>query len=252
MKMISTLVNKKVVLTLLISLLFLTNASIVQAETLTYKVYYGPICLGTVKFHVNLENQNEDSLNTERAIAQTNPLLFFISFYGDYESKFLSDGRSRLFIGTEYSGGDTLITIYDFNHEDSLIARTIREHSDSSITKSDTIKLQGPTYDGIAAIHYVRSNIVNPGKSIIYSLYEDNYGAVVVNVTDRVEKIAMESLNGVFNARLVKGEIRFKGMAGWSGKYETWVSNDDKAFILKAKVKIFLGSIQLYLASIEN
>ena len=251
MKIVRLPSNKRVILILFIVVFFSINASIIYAETLTYKAYYGPICLGTVKFYVNLDKQGEDSLSTERAIAQTNPLFFFISFYGDYESKFLSDGRSRLFIGTEYSGGDTLITTYHFNHEDSLMARTIRGYDDSNITKSDTIKMQGPTYDGIAAIHYVRSIIMNPGKSIIYSLYEDNYGPVIINVTDRVERIRLKSLDKDFYARFVEGEILFKGVAGWSGRYEAWISNDENAFFLRANVKIFLGSIQLNLVSIE-
>ena len=99
--MIRMHLDKRVVLKSLISILFLLNASSIYAETLTYKAYYGPIRLGTIKFHVNLESQIEDSLNTERAVVQTNPMLFFINFYGDYESKFLPDGRSKLFTGTE-------------------------------------------------------------------------------------------------------------------------------------------------------
>jgi len=243
--------NKRVILTLFIAVIFSINASIIYAETLTYKASYGPLRLGTVTFEVNIDNHSEESLQTERATVQSNPLVFLIRFYGIYESKLLSDGRSEYFKGTEYSGGDTLITTYHFIHEDSIMVRTIREYSDSGLIESDTIKLQETTYDGIAAIHYVRSNIMNPGKSIIYSLYEDNYGPVIINVTDRVERIRLKSLDKDFNARFVEGEILFKGVAGWSGRYEAWISNDENAFFLRANVKIFLGSIKLELVSVD-
>lgn len=251
MKIVRLPSNKRVILILFIVVFFSINASIIYAETLTYKAYYGPICLGTVTFEVNIDNHSEESLQTERSTVQSNPLIFFIHFYGLYESKFLSDGRSKFFTGIEYSGGDTMETTYYFNHDDSLIVRTIREQTGSSEMQTDTIKVQGPTYDGVAAIHYVRSNIMNNGESIIYSLYGDNYGPVIVNIRDRVEKIHLKSLDKDFDARFVEGEILFKGPIGWSGRYETWISNDENAFFLRANVKISLGSIKLKLVSIE-
>lgn len=54
-----------------------------------------------------------------------------------------------------------------------------------------------------------------------------------------------------FNDRFVEGKILFKGVAGCSGRYEAWISNDNNALFLTAKVKIFLGSIKLELVSID-
>ncbi|MBL7075384.1 hypothetical protein ISS37_09135 [candidate division KSB1 bacterium] len=63
--------------------------------------------------------------------------------------------------------------------------------------------------------------------------------------------VRIKGAGGDVDAIEIRGKAHYEGTAGFKGDFLCWFSNDERAFLLKAKIKIFLGSITIMLKENE-
>lgn len=230
--------------------LFMFESQSASAATYQYKGKYGPLRIGTLWLNTP-DSTFSGQDNPYHITVKSNPDIFFLDVHSEFTAWLDELGRPERFISTTYTSEDTITNQYFFNFADSILVFQLcatEEHGELI----DSIKMQGPTYDGLSALLLIPDGRINVKSNRFYSFFDGNYGPVELIYQDKSDQFSIPETPDKKDASLVKGKILFEGIAGWTGKFKAWVGTNhlDPVFFV-AKLKILIGSITLTLESIH-
>ncbi|MCK5076326.1 MAG: DUF3108 domain-containing protein, partial [Calditrichia bacterium] len=101
----------------------------------------------------------------------------------------------------------------------------------------------------MSLIYYARIHCYENIKDTLDVIYEGRPGKLEINFTGKKEFVSIESSSEKLPSHYINGRAFFKAIAGFGGKYEGWFSTDSSHVPLKAKMKVFIGSVELELES---
>lgn len=220
-------------------------------EVLRYKVTWSFIRLGTVIVEQRADSTNPGSFLVSMSVTST-PSLPFISV--DFLNEtLLSDDRQTITRETIFSGKDrSLQTMYSYEADRGLILA--HEYNRGAVSSVDSLTAEEPCYDALGL--FMTSRLLNgSGLSVtLPTLNDHSIRPTDLTFTTEPEEIEVDAFPSPIRCRRVMGNANWVGtsFAGMKGPFEGWISDDSAGIPLKARVKIFLGSIVLELESIER
>ncbi len=222
-------------------------------ERLTYEAYYGFMKLGEAVVEqyrdTTYKGQRRRILRTK---VTSNPKLLFVGYKEEHFNSIIANNDSTVYDlyywKDDVAGKKKKIEEYEYDYRNGrVIARKPR-------SKTDTLRLRGPSISGPAVIYHTRL-IAGTGKSTRIPIFI-NQKQHFIDMKDyrRTEKVENTIFGNTHeNAWYVDGDAAFDGPFGFSGKFKGWVMKDRYDNVpLEGHVKVWIGSIRVQLVKYEK
>lgn len=219
-------------------------------EELTYKVKWAFVRLGTLRTVVSdtLTIDNERVYHV-KVFVDSNPTLFFVNHHAVYESYFNDDLKVFLFKCNEKIEGVTYEAHYRFDYSDSLVYVTMTNKKDPSKQIKRITPFHYRLLDGTSLLYYARANVCHSKIDTVHYLDEGRDELSILQFMGRKGKVKIKALDKPLAACYLKGVVLGGGIAGLNGEFKGWFAQDEQAPPLKAKMKVFIGSVVIELES---
>lgn len=227
-----------------------SNASMLQiGEELEYDVSYLSIKLGKIKI-VTLNNDTYKGTKVYRTkiYIESNPNIPFLSlktiFNSWMDTSLTSgvyfEGNSKL--GDEKWGFQKITFNTPSGHSLKNIKYYDNEKINDTILTSNTKVLDGAT------LFFLARNCVNLKKKLkVPTIMDLSIGNTILNFTGKTEKTKIESVKYPIKTYYFDGKAEWVGVYGLGDKFEGWFSCDEARVPIKAKMKVYVGSIMIEL-----
>lgn len=244
---------------LLIVLIFLCNSyaenKILEVgEELNYKVYYGFIKLGEVKFKISGYDVSTKRYTATAELKNYEALpLIKINYF--FESTMQSKGDSLYsvrFYSSEFKDKDINHIDYKFDYEKGIIIAKNDKNFLNEEKKEIKIDEKKRFQDGLSLFYNARiHSLVN--KNYIVPVYINSQESTV-NYSFNMNKDAVSSDLKDYDMSTIKiiGTAHFIGVFGLTGEFMSWLSDDNARVPLKAKFNVSIGNITLELTSYKK
>ncbi len=222
-------------------------------EELTYKVKWSFIRLGTLRLLVDdITTIDDTPLYHVRLHIDSNPVLFFVNMHSEYESFIDDQLRVRLFLADEKIDNIVYKTEYRFDYNNKIIHAQYTSMKDPTQTIIKEIKFDDLIVDGTGMVFYARSNLHHTRTDTLTSLFEANFGKVMINFKGKKGNIKIDALPKSFETYYADGVVEMKAIAGLTGPFKGWFATDEQRPPLKAEMKVFIGSVIVELEAWKN
>ncbi len=223
-------------------------------EKLTFRVRWSFVRLGTLEMHV------VDSVRIKGRLLyriklrmDSNPVLIFVHLHNRYECLIDSLFRPVVYMVNEKNGEKRDVMIYQFDYDNNKVYWDILDSNDTTkVLEHKVLNLEHYMYDGISLTFFARGNAKLGASYRVYSFIEDRKGPVDMHFSEELHPLYFEPAKKKFSTFEVYGMFHLKGIAGVTGKYRGWFTNDDRRVPLKALMKVFVGNVVVELEKWEK
>lgn len=217
-------------------------------ENLLYQVKWSFIHLGTIRLQVMDTVTVDNILNyITRVTIESNPSIPFVDLYSQLDTYLDADFNVYRVFGVETIDGIDFDADYRFNYADSTIRFIYTDPKDPTNTRDEIQPMDTRLIDGLGMIYYARGNCHRSDPDTITTFYNAQRGKVDFDFTGRHERIGINIFDYKPKGHYIRGNVHMKGMAGLSGPFEGWFATDNRRPPLKARLKVFIGSVTLEL-----
>jgi hypothetical protein len=233
---------------------FADNRILEVGEELNYKVYYGFIKLGEVKFKISGYDATTKKYTATAELKNYEALpLIKINYF--FESTMLSKGDSLFsvrFYSSEFKEKDINHIDYTFDYDKGIIIAKNDKNFRNEEKKEIKIDEKKRFQDGLSLFFNARiHSLVN--KNYIVPVYINSQESTV-NYSFNMNKDVVSSDLKDYDIAAIKilGTAHFVGVFGLTGEFIGWLSDDNARVPLKAKFNVSIGSITLELTSYKK
>ncbi len=230
------------------------NRVLEAGEELNYKVYYGFIKLGEVRFKVSSYDASTKRYTATAELKNYEALpLIKINYF--FESTMQSKGDTLFsvrFYSSEFKDKDINHIDYTFDYEKGIIIAKNDKNFRNEEKKEIKIDEKKRFQDGLSLFYNARiHSLVN--KNYIVPVYI-NAQESTVNYSFNMNKDVVSSDLREYDMSAIKilGTAHFVGVFGLTGEFVSWLSDDYARVPLKAKFNVSIGSITLELTSYKK
>lgn len=217
-------------------------------EELVYDVTWSFFDLGQVTLsNLGKEELNGYSTNHIRVVIRSNPLLFWLDHKSVYNSYITDDLKVIRFVSDENIDGVKYNGQYDFDYENKRIILTLFHKKDPTKIEKKEIKLKPNHFDGISLIQYARFNSFETKNDTVSTFIEDKSGGVIFDFSLSKHVTKIKSIPDGINTVYFNGVLLMKGIAGITGPFETWYSDDNSRVPILAFMEVFIGKVRIEL-----
>ncbi len=223
-------------------------------EELEYAVSYSFFSIGTISFKI-LDKGIRDgrTIFKTRAVIESNPSLNWlkevhIRFYGEIDDSVFS----HYWISEDSSkSGIDYHSLTFFYSDDKLIYQkgNILPSGERNIDKLDTIRVTGPGQDGLSLFFYARKHARQKKEAIAPVFIDDKQANAYINFKAKIEDADIDAVNYPVETVFLDGRADFVGVAGMTGGFRGWFSNDAARIPILARLNVWIGSIKVELKS---
>lgn len=221
-------------------------------EQLTYSVKWSFIRLGTLHVRQSVSApMTGDSMFVE--IEGTSAAgIPFVSVH--FLTGAILDLRRPTNIRYELlSGADRQARTVYTTVPDAGIAVAISSEDDR-VTRLDTLSANPPFYDGTGLFMLARCAAGSDTTVTLPTVMEHALGTTTINFSSAISEISVPAFRRPIRAHPFEGTTDWVGsaFAGMSGGFRGWVSMDDARRVLRAEVKLFIGSATIELEEVGH
>jgi hypothetical protein len=223
-------------------------------EELNYAVSYSFFSIGTISFKIlDKEIRDGRTFFKTRAIIESNPSLNWlkevhIRFYGEIDDSIFS----RYWISEDSSSSGIDYHSLNFNYEDSSLVYekgNVTSSGNHEIHKTDTIHIAGPKQDGLSLFFYARKNARQKMKATVPVFIDNKEANAHINFQDKIEDEDIDAVDYPVKTVFLDGHADFVGVAGMTGGFRGWFSDDVARIPIVARLNVWIGSIKVELKS---
>lgn len=232
----------------------MTSQMMFVGEELEYLVSYSFFDIGTIRVTTDAKEQlGSRTVYRASTYIDSNPSLSWlvdvhIRFYGLIDSAIYS----HKWIGHDSTEKQVDIRRMDFDYSLSrmLMTRGVRlPDGSTSTTDQDTIKIDGPSQDGLSLLFYAREHVRQPQDVDVPTYVDAEKGITEIHVRKELEEAEIDAVEYPVETVYLEGLAGFVGVFGLTGGFEGWFSNDQARVPILARMKVILGSIKVQLKS---
>ena len=216
-------------------------------ETLTYKVKWGFLRLGTLV--VKQEYADPDYpqymqvwLNGESA----NGLPFIDVFFRSTALLDIAHPTSILYeLFSDREDRRRTAYVYDPTNKRLFALETMH----GEIVRLDTLEAPMPYYDGLGLFMFARCTSGSDTTVMLPTVMDYDLSQTSIRFSNATEEIDVVAFDDPVQAFSFHGSTTWEGSSfgGMTGDFSGWVSTDSTRTVLKAAVEIFLGSVTIEL-----
>jgi hypothetical protein len=235
-------------------LLSLTSANaqgfLYPGEDLTYRVSYAGITLGTVRAVTEpFTTLNGRNVAKVKVFINSSSGIPFVSLHSTYQSWMDSTAMfSHLFnASTQVEGNLWEFDQYVFDYTKmNVVMETSR---DKRVIKRKETAINKYCNDGSSLLYTART-LLNAKKTItLPTVVMGNLVSTVINFRGKKEAVDIDAVNYPVKTTYFDGVANWTGIYGLSGNFEGWFSDDAARVPIKAKMKVYVGSVTIELQS---
>jgi hypothetical protein len=181
---------------------------------------------------------------------ESNPALFFVDVHSRYESRIaMSPIRCVDFTGLEFKGSDTITTRYWLVDSLRQIRMEQRSTAQDTLLRHDVVDSVEVFYEG-ASLFFLARSLLHSGLQIRVPVIVDlEFFPVDIRFTSTVVPEQLEALGRPVATKELYGKAHFvgKSLAGFSGDFRGWFSNDEAAIPVRAEMNLSIGTADVIL-----
>ncbi len=246
--------SKIQIIIVILTLLFANNVAKSQVfqvgEELVYRVSYLGITLGKIILHSDsIDAIHNKKVYKTRAIISSNPYIPFIELKAVFNSWCdTSFAFSHKFIST-MKIKDTIWDFHkiDFNYSISKVHAF--KQIKNKVIFDELHKTNKKINDGLSILYFARQFVKSNKKFRVPTIIKKDIEYTNLNFTNKKEAIKIDVVKYPIRTIYFDGKADWKGIYGLSGEFEGWFSDDDESIPIKAKMSVYLGSINIELIS---
>ncbi len=230
----------------------LTQSMLAPGETLRYKVRWSFIRLGTVEIRQNAADPLTPNTREFILLVKSASGLPFIDLDITHSMSASLGPLEFQTLVVQNGNGEKEKTTYnlDYGNQTMIVVDSVA----GAEVLRDTLRIAERCYEALSLLFLARSHASEKGTMVAPTVVSKSLGETILHFTGESEEIDVPAFDDPVQAYHFTGDARWvgDGFAGMSGEFEGWVSRDEAAVPLRAKVGIFLGSIVLELESYER
>ena len=224
-----------------------------KGEELVYEVEWEFVYLGIVtlsNFGKELINGKES--NHIQVVIESNPLLFWLDHQSVYNTYITDSLKVMRFVSDENIDDTAYNAQYDFDYLNNNIKLTLFDKENPQNTRVKNINLKPNLFDGISLIQFARVNSLMKKKDTVATFIEHKSGDVVFDFSLSKHITESDAFPEGINTVYFNGELFVTGIAGITGPFETWYSNDNSRVPIVAYMEVFIGQVEIELVKWKN
>lgn len=249
--MMTSLVRTLVVIGVALITTFSSSAQdpsfLFPGEDLTYRVSYLNITLGTIR----TVTEQTTTLNGQKAykvkvFIDSHPNIPFVSLHSVYESWMDATATySMQFIANTEVDKQWEVDKYLFDYSNKKLL--MEKYRDSKIVKSRWFDIKKRYNDGSSLLFAARSLLYSKKSLRLPTVIMEDTVSTVVNFNGKQEPVSIDAVQYPIKSVYLNGEANWTGIYGLSGRFEGWFSDDEARIPVKAKMKVYVGSVTIEL-----
>ncbi len=225
-----------------------SNTDFIQiGEKLIYEVSFFGIKLGTVKLVVlGYDTVNgHKTLVTKAYMNSYNGIPFvdlnvvfksWMSPYMSYSYKFEANTKEKKCWRYER-------IMFDYDHKKI----TLKGYRKKKQIKNVTIHTSRKWSDGLS-LFYVARKLLNIKKNVsIPTIMDKDTVFTTINFSGKKEKVDIDAVSYPVRTVYFNGNANWTGIYGMTGEFEGWFSDDKARIPIKAKMEVYVGSVDIEL-----
>jgi hypothetical protein len=216
-------------------------------EVLQYKVTYLSIRLGTIVMKV-------DSMLTENgrpgwmahAYIDSRNGIPFVSLHTVFQSDIDEGGWSRGFLASskdDDKGWSYSKYTFDYPNKKFYVQDGKGENQWRNIEFPANTKYN----EGLSLFFYARCNTMYNKYSYLPTVINDDTSHTQIHFLNERESQTIDAAEYPVDCLHFTGYASWTGLYGLTGKFEGWFSNDNASVPIKARMKLYLGSVWIEL-----
>jgi hypothetical protein len=233
-----------------ISLIFLPG------EEYRYSVKWGFLRLGTITVRT-LEYQDSENPNTVRSamIVESSPYIPFVKIFEYNEALIdLSTLGSLEYLGDYQNRSDRTLIRTSYSAETGTAWYYQLQYHTGDTLKSKTLDNVSHYVDGPSLLAFTRARSCKRDVYEVATMVNGEIKNTILDFTGPTEDIKISAWPFPVRTRKYTGTADWEGgtSQGLSGRFTGWVSEDFAAVIIRAEMKVILGSVRIELESWER
>jgi len=221
----------------------------ITGEELTYEVSFFGVKLGSIKMVTEgYQTLGKENVIKVRAYLDSYKGIPFVDLHSIFESwidpsinfshKFASN--TKITEGWYYDQ-----VVFDYPNKSILFDSWKNKKKD----RSSVVKTNKKWCDGLSLFSVARK-MVHSGKNIRIPTQMDRDTVItVINFAGKKEIVNIDAVNYPVRTVYFDGKANWTGIYGLSGNFEGWFSDDAAAIPIKAKMKVYVGNVDIELIS---
>jgi hypothetical protein len=222
-------------------------------EELTYEVSWMKIPLGEVRTIVTRDQgSGEAQVVAASAYIRSYSGVPFVDLDEVDETTMDGEGIPMSFRAREKEDKKWKFTDYTFDQQKHMLFA--KEHiADSEsgnggvLKKVDSVTIPQNCVDGLSLLFFARMNVRSARQAAVPTFIKGKQGTTIINFDRNATSTDIDAVDYPVDVLEIDGEAKFTGIAGMTGEFTGWFSNDSAQVPIKGKFKIFLGSITIEL-----
>jgi hypothetical protein len=249
---------KKLLFILIISIIttgtaFPQEKVLAVGEELIYRVYFGFIRLGQVKFKLtNHYIEKGEDIYTAIAEIKSYEGIPFISLNYLFETQMSTQSKkaelySRQFYSTEFK--DKSITRIEYTFEYDKAEIKIQKETDGRIENFEKVKIENSAkyQDGLSLFYNARMQSFGNQNYNIPVYINEKESSVKYSFNMNEDVVSTDAIDYHVAVIKIAGVADFVGLFGLTGEFISWLSADEARIPIKAQFNVSIGSISLEL-----
>lgn len=220
-------------------------------EEFVYSVNWGFINLGKIVIQAYKDFQSEDSTDYILSLhVISNPFLPFVNI-NEYNEATVSikDFFSKRYYGLFKNSSENVEINISYEKETQRNVYSLKDLTTNKIVREETFENIPPYLDGPSLFYFTRFHINSKKTFTVPTIVDGEIHKTNFNFDHPAEVIDIDAFEYPIRARKYTGLAQWKGgtSAGLSGEFKGWISDDEASVVLRAEVKVWVGSISIEL-----
>jgi hypothetical protein len=248
--------SKRIILKIVILLAIISSYNIhayddiyQSGEELTYSVSFLGINLGTIEvFSLGKEDYNGQTIYRSKATMQSNPSIPFAYLSATFNS-WMSPNmtHSHKFEGNNKFGSSAPWVfqrlLMEYEKENVIFERWV----DKELNKRENIPTNKKINDGSSLFFFARQFADSKRRVKIPTIIDDKIEYTYIDFSDKMEDVEIDAVDYPVRTIYFDGKADWEGIYGLSGEFEGWFSDDEASIPIRAKMKVYVGSVDIEL-----
>ena len=228
----------------------LAQSFVFPGEDLTYRVSYAGITLGTVRSltepYTTFEGKKAIKV---KVFINSNPNIPFVSLHSIYQSWMDSTATYSYNFNASTQIDENLWEFDQYLFDYSKMNLTMETYRDKKLLKKKEIGIKKYCNDGSSLLYAART-LVGSKKSIkLPTVIMGDTATTVINFRGTKQTTDIDAVNYPIMTTYFDGTANWTGVYGLTGGFEGWFSDDAASVPIKAKMKVYIGSVTRELQS---
>jgi hypothetical protein len=219
-------------------------------EELVYEVSYLNITLGRVKAVAEpFTTLNGKKVAKVKVFIDSHPNIPFVSLHSIYESWMdTSMTFSYQFnANTQTDDGDWQFDQYVFDYPNNKLTMEMFRYKKKESSK--TVEIKKHFNDGSSLLFAARALLFSKKSYRMPTVIMEEPVSTIINFSGKRESTEIDAVSYPVKTVYFNGDADWTGIYGLSGRFEGWFSDDAARVPIKAKMKVYVGSVTLELKS---